>query len=488
MAGEYTQMVWAGTKKVGCGMASCGEKGTVWVCHFWPPGNVVGEVPFCEENMLGGMGRCPGSGSVPQPEGCHGAVHEDGASPESKIEDAHGAGAEDEGHEPGDFVAEGAEAQGVEEGGHLSQHVDAVVVVEGLAATQFDEIVFAGVVAESLSVPLYRVTVSLPGAADDGEGHDAAAAHHRRLLSSPTRLSVQVTVWCGETGVCERIQSKLNGLECNGRLASALSAAFQADVLTPECPSTVYRPPAGSPGSVTFPDAFPNSVRHWLLIGFLGTGIGAASAFYLALGSPRELTMPSVLASIVCAIAMVSYYCMWSGVGVTLKTAGSTPRVIFYTKYVDWAVSTPLLLTTLGSIGGADRPTIVAMVGNDVLMVTCGLIGTFLNAPYKYIWWFLGMVFFTIVLLLVLRVVSRSGNEGRLRTLSLILAGSWTVYPILWLLGSEGSGALGLSHEVALTVLTDLCSKVLFSLLVVSWTSGKEVDEGGEEGVKSGMV
>ena len=486
-------------------MASCGEKGTVWVCHFWPPGNVVGEVPFCEENMLGGMGRCPGSGGV-QPHGCKGVVRE---APESNKAEGHGAAAEDDnghgGGEPDDFLApEGRDREGSDEGEQMAQHVDAVVVVEGLAASQFDEIVFAGVVAESLSVPLYRVTVSLPGSGTGagagagtgagtgaGSGRHDDAAHRRRLLSSPTRLSVEVTVWCGETGVCERLQSKLNGLECNGRLASALSAAFKAIVRTPECPSTVYHPPAGMPGSVTFPDAFPNSVRHWLLIGFLGTGIGAAAAFYLALGSPRELTMPSVLASMVCAIAMVSYYCMWSGVGVTLKTVGSTPRVIFYTKYLDWAVSTPLLLTTLGSIGGADKPTIVAMVGNDVLMVTCGLIGTLLIAPYKYIWWFLGMVFFAIVLLLVLRVVQRGGNEGRLRTLGIILAVSWGVYPVLWLLGSEGTGALGLSQEVALTVLTDLASKVLFSLLVVSWTAGKEVEEGegeGGMGVKSGMV
>jgi bacteriorhodopsin len=468
-------------------MASCGEKGTVWVCHFWPPGNVVGEVPFCEENMLGGMGRCPGSGGV-QPHGCQGVVR---GAPKSNQAEGHGAAAETgDGHgggEAGDFLApEGRDGEGGDEGEQMAQHVDATVVVEGLAASQFDDIVFAGVVAESLSVPLYRVTVSLPG---DGERDDAA--HHRRLLSSPTRLSVELTVWCGETGVCERLQSKLNGLECNGRLASALSAAFKATIRTPECPSTVYHPPAGMPGSVTFPDAFPNSVRHWLLIGFLGTGIGAAAAFYLALGSPRELTMPSVLASMVCAIAMVSYYCMWSGVGVTLKTAGSTPRVIFYTKYLDWAVSTPLILTTLGSIGGADKPTIVAMVGNDVLMVTCGLIGTFLIAPYKYVWWFLGMVFFAIVLLLVLRVVQRGGNEGHLRTLGIILAVSWGVYPVLWLLGSEGTGALGLSQEVALTVLTDLASKVLFSLLVVSWTAGKEVEEGEGErgmGVESGMV
>lgn len=299
---------------------------------------------------------------------------------------------------------------------------------------------------------------------------------------------MHVAVSCGETRVCERLQAKLNGLQCNGRLAAALSAAFVTAVHTPECPSTIYHPPLGQPGYVRFPEAFPHSIRHWLLIGCLGTGIGAACAFFLALGNPRDLSMPAVLGFIICAVAMVSYYCMWSGVGVEFKSTGSTPRVIFYPKYLDWAVTTPLLVTALGLVGGADMATIVAMVGNDMLMIFCGLVGACLTAPYKYVWWFLGMAFFVVLLLLVARVVSRS-DSGNTRTLALIMACSWSVYPVVWLLGSEGTGALGLAQEVAITVLTDLVSKVLFSLLVVSWTVGKEDGEGGEGvGLTSGMV
>ena len=39
-------------------------------------------------------------------------------------------------------------------------------------------------------------------------------------------------------------------------------------VIIPDCPMTVYRPSPGQEG-VVFPEAFPNSVRHWLLIGAL---------------------------------------------------------------------------------------------------------------------------------------------------------------------------------------------------------------------------
>ena len=68
--GEYTQMVWAGTRKMGCGMASCGEKGTVWVCHFWPAGNVVGQTPSCASHVHDDMDMCPGATSAPSAESC----------------------------------------------------------------------------------------------------------------------------------------------------------------------------------------------------------------------------------------------------------------------------------------------------------------------------------------------------------------------------------------------------------------------------------
>ena len=40
--GHYTQIVWATTKEVGCGMAVCPTLGQVWVCNYRPRGNIRG--------------------------------------------------------------------------------------------------------------------------------------------------------------------------------------------------------------------------------------------------------------------------------------------------------------------------------------------------------------------------------------------------------------------------------------------------------------
>jgi len=46
MCGHYTQIVWADTERVGCGMAYCSDGSEVWVCNYDPPGNWIGEWPY----------------------------------------------------------------------------------------------------------------------------------------------------------------------------------------------------------------------------------------------------------------------------------------------------------------------------------------------------------------------------------------------------------------------------------------------------------
>jgi pathogenesis-related protein 1 len=45
VCGHYTQLVWAATKAVGCGVAR-NQRREVWVCNYDPPGNYVGKRPY----------------------------------------------------------------------------------------------------------------------------------------------------------------------------------------------------------------------------------------------------------------------------------------------------------------------------------------------------------------------------------------------------------------------------------------------------------
>ncbi len=45
VCGHYTQVVWRGTREVGCAVA--GKSGReVWVCNYDPPGNWIGQRPY----------------------------------------------------------------------------------------------------------------------------------------------------------------------------------------------------------------------------------------------------------------------------------------------------------------------------------------------------------------------------------------------------------------------------------------------------------
>jgi pathogenesis-related protein 1 len=44
--GHYTQMVWKGTREVGCARRVCADSTQVWVCNYRPAGNYVGRRPY----------------------------------------------------------------------------------------------------------------------------------------------------------------------------------------------------------------------------------------------------------------------------------------------------------------------------------------------------------------------------------------------------------------------------------------------------------
>jgi pathogenesis-related protein 1 len=44
--GHYTQVIWRETEAVGCAISVCSDSAQVWVCQYWPAGNVVGRRPY----------------------------------------------------------------------------------------------------------------------------------------------------------------------------------------------------------------------------------------------------------------------------------------------------------------------------------------------------------------------------------------------------------------------------------------------------------
>jgi bacteriorhodopsin len=87
-----------------------------------------------------------------------------------------------------------------------------------------------------------------------------------------------------------------------------------------------------------------------------------------------------------------------------LKTTDTTPRVIFLPRYADLLLTQPLLLATLGVISKADTSVLVSLVGYDILMILAALVGAINVAPFKYMWWFAGLI---LLILIIIQLVQR---------------------------------------------------------------------------------
>jgi len=129
-----------------------------------------------------------------------------------------------------------------------------------------------------------------------------------------------------------------------------------------------------------------------------------------------------------------------------------------------------LILACLALLSKSDTPTIISLCGNMVLYVICGLIGALTVAPYKYMWWVASLIFLIIVFMQLLQRLNNPEGYGgdALKGLSWLIIIVFIIYPIVWIVGSEGTGALGLSQEVGILTIADLIAKIGFGFYLLA--------------------
>jgi len=238
-----------------------------------------------------------------------------------------------------------------------------------------------------------------------------------------------------------------------------------------------------------------SSQQTWLWIGTIGMALGAVVIYAIGGKGSQHHRVASVF---VCAIAACMYLLMAFGQGDVIVTNNNlfftpdgvldveTASLVYWARYLDWVFTTPLLLIgllTLGLRAGSgsgeaarDRLGLIAgVIGADVLMIITGLFGALsVNSQHKYIWFAISCGFFLAVLAAVWGPVRAAAAEqgGSVAALYSKLAGIltvlWFIYPILWLLGTEGTGAISLDLEVIVFTIIDLTAKVGFGILLVT--------------------
>jgi bacteriorhodopsin len=148
-------------------------------------------------------------------------------------------------------------------------------------------------------------------------------------------------------------------------------------------------------------------------------------------------------------------------------------RVFHYARYLDWLVTTPLLLLDLGALAGISTEDAIMLVILDILMVLAGLAGGLTTGSASLFMWILGCFFFVPIvydLAVTFRVKAKAVGEAasacyeKLFLLTVVL---WTAYPVVFYF-AEYANVLPTTAEIGTYMVLDVTAKCVFGLILLT--------------------
>jgi bacteriorhodopsin len=212
-------------------------------------------------------------------------------------------------------------------------------------------------------------------------------------------------------------------------------------------------------------------------------GVSSLVFIGLSFGKPDAGRLFHYITAIITIVACIAYFSMGAGLGQTPVQAefvrpGSSmvgaagTREIFYVRYIDWFVTTPLLLLDLLLTAGVPWTTILVAILADEIMIVTGLVGALTPTTYKWGYWTFGMfALFFIAWALVFdgRRHAKALGGSVLRTYNIcgvLTIGLWFLYPIAWGL-SEGGNVIHPDSEAIFYGILDVLAKPVFGFLLI---------------------
>ncbi|MBO1764723.1 bacteriorhodopsin [Escherichia coli] len=180
-------------------------------------------------------------------------------------------------------------------------------------------------------------------------------------------------------------------------------------------------------------------------------------------------------------VAAIAYFTMGSNLGFTPirvefyrndPVVRGTYRAIFYARYIDWFITTPLLLMDLLLTAGMPWPTILWVILVDEIMIVTGLIGALIQSIYKWPYFVFGCVaLLYIVYQLTWEARIHSKTFGRDVERTFLMCGSltaflWILYPIAWGV-CEGGNVIAPDSEAVFYGVLDFLAKPVFGALLL---------------------
>jgi sensory rhodopsin len=222
------------------------------------------------------------------------------------------------------------------------------------------------------------------------------------------------------------------------------------------------------------------ATQFTFLMAFLGM---AGGAYYFALIKntlPLEHQSNAATSSVYCMMAAMIYaYINYKyGIGTDALAKGDYPTVV---RYIDWLVTTPLIVNKFPEILGGDEAPAIALlvIVADIMMILFGFAGeTSINASKGSTaigWAMFGvgcLAWLFIILILYTAVYNASLSKlapirNGLARLKLFIVIGWAIYPLGFLLTLiSNSPDLRVARELVYNF-ADLFNKVGFGLVAI---------------------
>jgi len=174
-------------------------------------------------------------------------------------------------------------------------------------------------------------------------------------------------------------------------------------------------------------------------------------------------------------VAMTLYLLMALGFGQAHLASG---RTFYFGRYIDWTITTPLLLLSLISAavkGQREKrgALIAGLLASDVYMIVTGLVAGWTDDPALK-WWFYALSCLAFVAIYGLlwgpfkRLSESSPDGAKYVKKAAVLSIVWFAYPVVFIIGQEGLRLWSPLCDAVLFTCLDLIAKVLYGLWAVS--------------------
>jgi len=194
-----------------------------------------------------------------------------------------------------------------------------------------------------------------------------------------------------------------------------------------------------------------------------------------------------VITTLATIISALSYFAMASGMGSGFRCAEVTDshehipdthhtvcRQVYWVRYVDWTLSTPLLLIDLCLLAGIDGAHTLMAVASSVIMTLAGLASAYgrKHTAQRWGWFAIAVLAYLFVIWHVALHGSRMARAKGDKVARLFggLAGYifviWTIYPIVWGV-AEGLHKTTVDTGVVIYGVLDILAKVGFGLYLL---------------------